>query len=110
MRDLASLRSAAAALDPDRVIAALDRALEAWRAPGSRWRAELAESLQTFSPEAIEHGIPLALEDWTADRLTALREREVVKPCWTPEVCAVWLADSPPTAGTRQIPPPVPVK
>ncbi len=98
MSDLASLRVAAAALDPDRVIAALDRALEAWRAPGSRWRAELAQSLATFSPEAIEQGVPLALEDWSADRLAALREREVVRPCWTPEVCAVWLADSPPTA------------
>ena len=98
LRRAASLRRAAGALEPGRVIAALDRALEAWRAPGSRWRAELARGLATFSPEAIERGIPLALESWTGARLAALREREVTEPCWTPELCAVWLADSPPTA------------
>jgi len=38
MRELAELAEARGALEPERVIAALARAFELWRAPDAAWR------------------------------------------------------------------------
>ena len=107
MSDLAALRRAASALEPQRVVAALARAIDDWRAPDSPWRAELARRHGGFSREVLELGLRLGLGDWTGAKLTALLAREVREPCWRPELTAVWLAGSIPTACFAALIPPL---
>ncbi len=103
MKELAELRRAQAGLEPERVIAALGRALATWRAPGSLWRARLAREHGVFTPEAIERGVVAALETWTGDELSLLRARELDGDCRVPAVTAVWLAGSVPSAAFSAI-------
>lgn len=104
MKELAELARAQAGLEPERVIAALDRALATWRAPGSLWRARLAREHGMFAPEAIERGLVAALEHWTGRELERLRARELGADSFrVPAVTAVWLAGSVPSAAFSAI-------
>ena len=103
MRELAELAEARAALEPDRVIAALAGAFELWRAPGSAWRAQLTREHGVYSPQVVDVGIVAALADWTADVLARLRARELRAPFASPRVTAVWLAGSIPPAAFSAI-------
>jgi acyl-CoA reductase-like NAD-dependent aldehyde dehydrogenase len=103
MRELAELAEARGALEPERVIAALARAFELWRAPDAAWRAQLAREHGVYSAEVIDYGIAAALEHWTADVLTRLRARELRAPFAAPRVTAVWLAGSIPPAAFSAI-------
>jgi hypothetical protein len=104
MKELAELARAQAGLEPERVIAGLDRALATWRAPGSLWRARLAREHGVFAPEAIERGLVAALETWTGSALSSLRARELGgEPHRVPAVTAVWMAGSVPTAAFSAI-------
>jgi hypothetical protein len=103
VKPLADLRRAQAALDPPRVIDALDRALATWRAPDSLWRARLKREHGVFSPEVLERGVVLGLRGWTGEALARLRARELLEPCHVPPVVAVWLAGGVPTAAFSAI-------
>jgi hypothetical protein len=94
----AELARTAAALEPERVLGALDATLAAWRAPGSPWRARLAKEHGVYSSEGIERGVTLGLAGWTRPALAALRAREIGPGAVAPGVTAVWLAGSVPTA------------
>jgi hypothetical protein len=99
VRELERLRRAQRDLEPERVIDALDRALHAWRAPGSLWRARLAREHPVYSAEGVDLGVAVGLERWTGECLSSLRAREVPESSAPPGVSAVWLAGSiPPSA------------
>ena len=103
MSELAALAEARDALEPERVIAALGAAFEAWRAPESSARAALARAHGVYSREVVDTGVRAALADWTADVLARLRSRELREPCAVPRVTAVWLAGSIPPAAFSAI-------
>ncbi len=103
MRDLAELADARAALDPERTIAALAGAFELWRAPESKYRAQLSREHPIFSPGMVDFGIRTALAGWTADALRGLRSRELPAVFSAPRVTAVWLAGSIPPAAFSAI-------
>jgi hypothetical protein len=103
MSELETLRQAARALEPARVVDALADVLEAWRVSGSLWRARLRREHPTFSPEVIELGTVRGLEGWTRDVLVRLREAELPERWLGPELTAVWLAGSIPTASFGSI-------
>lgn len=98
MSELPELRRTARDLEPDRVIAGLDAAFTQWRAPRSQWRVRLASELDVYSAEAIELGIREGLAGWTADALRSIRAREIQGHSRPPELTAIWLAGSIPTA------------
>ncbi len=95
---LGGLRKAHAKLEPERVIAVLDQALSAWRAPDSIWRARLARDHGLYSKEVLEQGTLEGLRGWNGEILSKLRALEISESCWTPPVTAVWLAGSIPTS------------
>ncbi|HEY8495167.1 MAG TPA: acyl-CoA reductase [Myxococcota bacterium] len=80
---LASLREAGEALrarTPAEIHAALADVLDAWRAPGSPWQAELVERLPActgFSPETVRRGLALGLAPWSGEALHALVASEL---------------------------------
>ena len=94
----AALRDASRGLEPERVIAALDAAFAAWRAPVSALRERLVRELPIHSREVLELGLREGLRGWDADVLRAIRSRELAEPCRVPELVAVWLAGSIPTS------------
>jgi hypothetical protein len=98
MNTLRELCSAQRRLEPEEVIDTLDRALEAWRAPDSLWRAKLVREHGVYSSEVLERAMIEGLSTWTGEAMRSLRAREVREPCWVPPVTAVWLAGSIPTA------------
>jgi hypothetical protein len=98
MIGLERLRSAARELEPERVIAALSRTLEAWREPDAPWCARLADAHSVFSRKMIERGVREGLHGWSRSALEELRARELRPRALVPEVTAVWLAGSIPTA------------
>ena len=72
MSDLEALRRASGALERERVIDALDRAFQAWSAPGSLWRQRLRRDHETFSADLLEVALTrgeLAFALDLADRL-----------------------------------------
>jgi hypothetical protein len=97
------LRNAARGLDPERVVRALDQTFEAWRSPESPWRRRLASALELYSAEVLDEGIVRGLEHWNADALRAIRSREISGHVRPPELTAVWLAGSIPTAAFSAI-------
>ena len=103
MSALDRLRDAQHKLEPEAVIDALDRALDAWRAPDSVWRAALKHEHGVYSSQALELGTVEALRNWTGDTLRRLRARELREPCRVPAVTAVWLAGSIPSAAFHAI-------
>ncbi|MEB2344697.1 MAG: hypothetical protein OZ948_08155 [Deltaproteobacteria bacterium] len=80
---LARLREAGAELRaraPAQVHAALADVLDAWRAPGSPWQAELVERLPActgFSPETVRRGLALGLAPLGGEALHALVRSEL---------------------------------
>lgn len=80
---LARLREAGAALrarPPAQVHAALADVLDAFRAPGSPWQAELVERLPSctgFSPETVRRGLALGLAPLGGEALHALVRSEL---------------------------------
>jgi hypothetical protein len=98
MSGLKRLREMRLALRPERVIPALDRALEALRDPSSSVRARLREEQHVFSSAVLDRGCELGLRAWSAAALTELRAREIGPNDSVPEVTAVWLAGCIPTA------------
>ncbi len=98
MKQLAALRRAQRELGSERVIAALERAFEAWRAPNSLWRARLAREHGVYSPQLIELAVARGLAGWTGPALQRLHARELTAPHRPPGVTAVWLAGSIPTS------------
>ncbi|MEE8556599.1 MAG: acyl-CoA reductase [Myxococcota bacterium] len=103
MSDLESLRKRQAELTPDRVLSCLDRALSAWRDPGSKVREQLRAKHPVFSPEVVDLGCDLGLRQWTRASLDALRAREIPALYRAPTVTAVWLAGCVPTASFAAI-------
>ena len=103
MKELAALRRAQRELEPERVIRALERSFEAWRAPDSLWRARLAREHGVYSPQLIELAVAQALHNWTGPALARLRVRELSDPHRPPSVTAVWLAGSIPTSAFAAI-------
>jgi hypothetical protein len=100
---LESLRQAGRALDPERVIAALDRSFALWSAADSRWRRRLAAELGLYSPEVLEFGFREGLRGWNAAALHAIRREEVHPGAHPPALTAVWLAGSIPTGAFAAI-------
>ncbi len=98
MSVLKPLRDVGATLDPQRVIRALDRALELLRDPSSPMRARLRDEHGVFSSAVIDRGCDLGLEGWTRDALVALRAREIGPNDRGPDVTAIWMAGCIPTA------------
>jgi hypothetical protein len=103
MSELDALAEAREALEPERVMAVLGAAFEAWRAPESPARSALARAHGVYSPEVVHAGIRAALAEWTPDVLARLRARELREPFAAPRVTAVWLAGSIPTAAFSSI-------
>ena len=103
MSTLERLRSAQSGLEPEAVLEALERALAAWRAPGSVWRTKLAREHGLYSSEVLEHATLEALRDWTGEVLRRLRARELREPYRVPPVTAVWLAGSIPSGAFHAI-------
>jgi hypothetical protein len=103
MTDLARLRGAREHLEPERVIDVLDRVLRTWSAPHSLWRERLRRDHPGFSSAVVELGTRLGTEHWSADVLRSLRIREVPETSLAPELTAVWLAGSIPTASFSAI-------
>jgi len=95
---LEQLRNAARELEPERVVHALSRTLDAWRDPDGPWCARLAQAQDVFSPAMIERGVREGLHGWSRDALEELRARELRPRARVPGVTAVWLAGSIPTA------------
>jgi hypothetical protein len=98
VNDAATLRDARAALDPSRVIDALDRALDLWRDPESAIRERLRKEHPVFSAAVLDLGCDLGLQGWTRSSMRRLRAREVPEPSRVPGLTAVWLASAIPTA------------
>jgi hypothetical protein len=98
MTDFGRLRRAREHLEPERLIEVLDSVLRTWSAPHSLWRERLRRDHPVFSPEVVELGTRLGTQGWTGDVLRSLRAREVPEPSLAPELTAVWLAGSIPTA------------
>ncbi len=92
------LRAASRALEPERVIAALDQVFCAWSAPDSAWRRLLAAALDLYSPPALDLAMGLGLRGWNAAALRAIRSAEVRPHVRAPELTAVWLAGAIPPA------------
>jgi acyl-CoA reductase-like NAD-dependent aldehyde dehydrogenase len=66
-----------------RVHAALADVLDAWRAPGSPWQAELVERLPAcsgFSAETVRRGLALGLAPYSGEALHALVRSELGGP------------------------------
>jgi hypothetical protein len=105
--DLAKLREAATAIDPDRATRAIGRALATWRDADSQVRARLRQTHPVFSAAVLDHGCDSGLAEWTAAALLDLRTREVPAACRVPEVTAVWLAGCVPTAAFAALIPPL---
>jgi hypothetical protein len=98
MKELDTLRAAAAALEPAQIAGGLARALDAWRDPTQPWCARLAEAHGVYSARMIERGVRDALAGWSSSALAELRARELRARAVTPGVTAVWLAGSIPPA------------
>jgi hypothetical protein len=103
MTDFPRLRRAQEHLEPELVIEVLDRVLRAWSAPHSLWRERIRRDHPVFSPEVLDLGTRLGVEGWTAERLRSLRAQEVPESSRVPELTAVWLAGSIPTASFSAI-------
>ncbi|MFQ5699634.1 MAG: acyl-CoA reductase [Myxococcota bacterium] len=95
--ELSSLRGAAGRLRADRTLRALGDWIEAWRGPGSLWRARLCREHPVHSAEGIDRGMTLGLERWTREALARLRAEELCDDARVPQLTAVWLAGSIPT-------------
>lgn len=84
--------------ETERRIAALDACFASWRRPDSRWLQELTDSVELYSPEVLRYGVGHGLDGWNAECMHGLLEREA-KAAWRgPQLSAVWLAGSIPTA------------
>ncbi|MCP4006207.1 MAG: hypothetical protein GY725_18645 [bacterium] len=98
MSSFDALRQAPRSLTPERTASALDRALRAWEASDSIWCARLAQEHSLYSNEVIRTGILRGVENWTREALLELHAREVSASSRIPELTAVCLAGSIPTA------------
>jgi hypothetical protein len=85
-------------LDRARAAEALARTFECWRAPGSRWRARLAQTHPVFSAEVVHEGVERALQQWDLPALRALQQSELRGHFVAPQVTASWLAGCIPSA------------
>lgn len=84
--------------ETERRIAALGACFASWRQPDSRWLRELADTLELYSPEVLRYGVSHGLETWNTECMHGLLEREATGAWRGPELSAVWLAGSIPTA------------
>jgi len=98
VKQLDDLRAAAAALEPERTLAAVARLLDSWCDPGAVWCTRLAQSHGGFSVAMIERGLRDGLRGWSRASLAELRARELRPRSAAPKLTCVWLAGSIPPA------------
>ena len=64
----------------EQVLATLDRVIVGWLDPESEWRRRATQALPAatgFSPQMIQHGLPLLLEPLRSDAVRSLLDREL---------------------------------